>query len=87
VIGGGNVATDAARCAVRLKASDVTIVCLEQYNEMPAYKDELNEAAEEGIIIKNGWGISSISKTNDKNEILLKKCTVYLMLRKFFSCL
>ena len=75
VIGGGNVATDAARCALRLKASNVTIVCLEQYDEMPAYTDELIEAQDEGIAILNGWGISGINKTNDKNEILLKKCT------------
>ncbi|MCL5991132.1 MAG: FAD-dependent oxidoreductase, partial [Bacteroidetes bacterium] len=75
IIGGGNVATDAARCAVRLKATTVTIVCLEQYDEMPAYKDELREAQEEGIKILNGWGISGVSNSNNKNEILLKKCT------------
>ncbi|TAL68146.1 MAG: 4Fe-4S dicluster domain-containing protein [Bacteroidetes bacterium] len=75
VIGGGNVATDAARCAVRLKAKDVTIVCLEQFNEMPAYEDEIREAQEEGIKILNGWGISTICNTENKTGIILKKCT------------
>jgi formate dehydrogenase beta subunit len=76
VIGGGNVATDAARCALRLKADNVTIICLEQYDEMPAYADEIRESEEEGIKIKNGWGISNIKTINDGlNEIMLKKCT------------
>jgi NADPH-dependent glutamate synthase beta subunit-like oxidoreductase len=44
IIGGGNVATDAARTAIRLKAEKVTIVCLEQKDEMPAYKWETKEA-------------------------------------------
>ncbi len=78
VIGGGNVATDAARTAIRLKAETVTIVCLEQKNEMPAYEVEIKEAEEEGIEIINGWGIAEIKKT-DENEksvlVSLKKCT------------
>ncbi len=57
IIGGGNVATDAARTAIRLKAEKVTIVCLEQKSEMPAYEIEIKEAEEEGIQILNGWGI------------------------------
>lgn len=75
VIGGGNVATDAARCAIRLKASDVKIVCLEQFDEMPAYTDEIKEAQEESIKILNGWGISEIGKFNGQSSVLLKKCT------------
>ncbi len=77
IIGGGNVATDAARTALRLKAEKVTIVCLEQKNEMPAYDTEIKEAEEEGIEIINGWGISSIINTENKNlvEVKLKKCT------------
>jgi NADPH-dependent glutamate synthase beta subunit-like oxidoreductase len=78
IIGGGNVATDAARTAIRLKSKKVTIVCLEQKNEMPAYDTEIKEAEEEGIEILNGWGISSIIKLNDdKNsvEVKLQKCT------------
>ena len=85
IIGGGNVATDAARCATRLKAENVTIVCLAQYDEMPAYKDEIKESEEEGIKIKTGWGISYIKTTGSgKNEIGLKKCaSVFDSLGKF----
>ena len=38
IIGGGNVAIDAARTAIRLSAEKVTMVCLEQKDEMPAYE-------------------------------------------------
>jgi NADPH-dependent glutamate synthase beta subunit-like oxidoreductase len=76
IIGGGNVATDAARCAVRLKAKKVRIICLESNSEMPAYPEEIKEAKEEGIIIKNGWGVNSIADIgNSELEINLKKCT------------
>jgi len=78
IIGGGNVATDAARTAIRLKAEKVTIVCLEQKDEMPAYVTEIKEAEEEGIKIWNGWGISSMQISSDDNnlvEVKLKKCT------------
>jgi len=76
IIGGGNVATDAARTAIRLKAEKVSIVCLEQKNEMPAYETEIKEAEEEGIEILNSWGISSIINSDNKNlvEVNLKKC-------------
>ena len=49
VIGGGNVAMDAARCAKRLGNVDVTIVYRRTENEMPARKDEVLHAKEEGI--------------------------------------
>jgi NADPH-dependent glutamate synthase beta subunit-like oxidoreductase len=78
VIGGGNVATDAARTAIRLKAEKVTIVCLEQKNEMPAYEIEIKEAEEEGIEIINGWGIAEIGKSDENKKsvlVRLKKCT------------
>ncbi len=77
IIGGGNVATDAARTSIRLKAEKVTIVCLEQKNEMPAYADEIKEAKEEGIEILNGWGIYGIRESEDEKsivEVKLKKC-------------
>jgi NADPH-dependent glutamate synthase beta subunit-like oxidoreductase len=78
VIGGGNVAFDAARSALRLHAGNVTIVCLEQRNEMPAYKSEIGEAEKEGIVIRNGWGTSSFensSQNKDEIDIALVKCT------------
>ncbi len=56
VIGGGNVAVDVARTAARLDAADVSMYCLECEAEMPASKDEVEEADQEGIHICNGWG-------------------------------
>jgi heterodisulfide reductase subunit A-like polyferredoxin len=56
VIGGGNVAVDVARSAVRLGAGEVTMISLEAEDEMPAWKWELEEAAEEGVVFLHRWG-------------------------------
>ena len=53
VLGGGNVAMDAARCAKRLGAENVYIVYRRGMEEMPARKEEVHHAMEEGIIFKN----------------------------------
>ena len=53
VVGGGNVAMDAARCAKRLGAENVYIVYRRGMEEMPARKEEIHHAMEEGIIFKN----------------------------------
>lgn len=52
VVGGGNVAMDAARCAKRLGADNVYIVYRRSVNEMPARREEIEHAEEEGIIFK-----------------------------------
>lgn len=52
VVGGGNVAMDAARCAKRLGAENVYIVYRRGLEEMPARKEEVEHAMEEGIIFK-----------------------------------
>ncbi len=52
VIGGGNVAMDAARCAKRLGAEEVYIVYRRSEKEMPARVEEVHHAKEEGIIFK-----------------------------------
>jgi NADPH-dependent glutamate synthase beta subunit-like oxidoreductase/2,4-dienoyl-CoA reductase-like NADH-dependent reductase (Old Yellow Enzyme family) len=52
VVGGGNVAVDAARAAKRLGARDVTIVYRRSRNEMPAYPEEVAAAEKEGIMIE-----------------------------------
>jgi len=52
VIGGGNVAMDAARCALRLGAGEVYIVYRRSRAEMPARREEVENAEEEGIIFK-----------------------------------
>ncbi len=55
IIGGGSVAVDAARAAVRYGALKVTLVCLECGGEIPAHEWELAEAAAEGVLIMDGW--------------------------------
>ncbi|HEX7475238.1 MAG TPA: NADPH-dependent glutamate synthase [Dehalococcoidales bacterium] len=52
VIGGGNVAMDSARCALRLGAEKVYVIYRRSEAEMPARKEELENAKEEGIIFK-----------------------------------
>jgi heterodisulfide reductase subunit A len=51
VIGGGNVAFDVARSAVRLGAKETHVVCVESREEMPAFDYEIREAEEEGVVI------------------------------------
>ncbi len=51
VVGGGNAAIDAARCAVRLGAEDVTILYRRQKDDMPAQAEEILAAEEEGVSI------------------------------------
>lgn len=75
VIGGGNVAVDAAMCAVRIGAQQVELVCLEESNEMPAFKEDLSLALEEGITVANGWGVKALTGNDGiLQEITLKKC-------------
>jgi glutamate synthase (NADPH/NADH) small chain len=52
VIGGGNVAMDAARCALRLGAREVKIVYRRSREEMPARAEEIENAAEEGVVFE-----------------------------------
>ena len=49
VVGGGNVAMDAARCALRLGAEEVSIVYRRSLEELPARREEVEHAMEEGI--------------------------------------
>jgi heterodisulfide reductase subunit A len=60
VIGGGNVAIDCARSALRLGAADVHLFCLESREEMPAHKWEIQEAIDEGVSINCHWGVRQI---------------------------
>ena len=66
VIGGGNVAMDVARTARRLGVKDVSMVCLESAEEMPAWKWEVDEAVEEGIRINHRWGPKSVKREGAK---------------------
>lgn len=75
VIGGGNVAIDVARTALRAGSESVSMYCLESLAEMPAAADEVAEAREEGIVVWNGWGPKEILTDNGKVKgIALKKC-------------
>jgi formate dehydrogenase beta subunit len=66
VIGGGNVAMDVARSARRLGVKDVSMVCLESAEEMPAWKWEVDEAVEEEIKISHRWGPKAVKRENGK---------------------
>ena len=56
VVGGGNVAIDVAQTAKRLGADNVTLICLERREEMPAWEYEIIEAVEDDIDIVNSFG-------------------------------
>jgi len=76
VIGGGNVAIDAAMTAFRLGAEKVHLVCLESREEMPAHQWEIDQAESEGVIIHNSWGPERFRSGNGKvSGVDLKKCT------------
>ncbi|MBQ4375020.1 MAG: FAD-dependent oxidoreductase, partial [Erysipelotrichales bacterium] len=76
VVGGGNVAADVARSALRCTEGKVTMLCLEQRDEMPAAKDEVAEMLEEGIEIINGYGPKEVvSENGEVTGVVFKKCT------------
>ena len=75
VIGGGNVAIDVARTAVRAGSDRVEMFCLEGPSEMPAATDEIIEARDEGIEICNCWGPKEILVEDGKvTGIVFKQC-------------
>lgn len=75
VIGGGNVAIDVARTSVRCGSDDVTMICLESREEMPASEEEISEALEEGVKLNCGWGPKEILTENGKAvAVVFKKC-------------
>lgn len=76
VIGGGNVAIDAARVSARSGAAEVAMFSLEQEKEMPASDVEVYEAREDSVQIENGWGPKEVLTADGKvTGIVLKKCT------------
>ena len=75
VIGGGNVAIDVSRSAVRCGAKSVKQFCLESRDIMPASDEEVEEAEEDGVEINCGWGPKEILTENSKvTGIVLKRC-------------
>jgi len=85
VIGGGNVAVDVARTALRLGAKNVELICLEQRNEMPAYPEEIEATLAEEIKIRDGWGPKRILGNGSVTGIELKRCTRVFDDQKRFS--
>lgn len=76
VVGGGNVAIDVARTAIRTGSSEVGLYCLESAEEMPAQAEEQKEAEEEGISLNCGWGPKRIlTKDGHVTGIEFKRCT------------
>ena len=76
VIGGGNVAVDVALTARRLGSDDVTMVCLEKRDEMPAWDYEIEEALEEGVKIVNSLGPLRFLGIDGKfTEVEFQECT------------
>lgn len=75
VVGGGNVAIDAARVSARNGASKVYQLCLESEKEMPASEEEVREAGEDGVEISCGWGPKEVlTKDGKVCGIVFKKC-------------
>ena len=61
VIGGGNIAADVARTAVRCGAENVSLYCLEGYDEMPMGEEDRSECERDGVAVYAGWGPREVS--------------------------
>ncbi len=76
VIGGGNVAVDAAQTALRLGAQTVSMVCLESENEIPAMEEDLAMAKSEGIELKYSWGSPNFFSIDGQlDSVEFMRCT------------
>lgn len=76
VVGGGNVAIDAARISSRCTDAKISMFCLETREKMPASNEEIEEALEEGIKLNCGWGPKEILEEDGHvSGVVFKKCT------------
>ncbi len=76
VIGGGNVACDVARTALRCGAETVDLYCLEGDDAMPCGTEDKAEVLAEGIRIHNGWGPAEVLTEEDRVcGVRFRKCT------------
>ena len=76
VVGGGNVAIDAARVSSRCTDAKISMFCLETREKMPASNEEIEEALEERIELNCGWGPKEILEEDGHvRGIVFKKCT------------
>ena len=75
VVGGGNVAIDAARVSSRCTDAKIYMFCLETRKKMPASNEEIEEALEEGIELNCGWGPKEILEEDGHvRGVVFKKC-------------
>ena len=70
VIGGGNVAMDVSRSAVRMGAAKVSVLCLEDRESMPAHDFEIVDAVAEGVELYPGTAVNMILPGTDGQSIL-----------------
>lgn len=76
VVGGGNVAIDAARISSRCTDAKISMFCLEAREKMPASNEEIEEAFEEGIELNCGWGPKEVLEEDGHvSGVVFKKCT------------
>ena len=76
VVGGGNVAIDAARISSRCTDAKISMFCLETREKMPASNEEIEEALEEGIELNCGWGSKEVLEEDGHvSGVVFKKCT------------
>ena len=76
VVGGGNVAIDAARISSRCTDAKISMFCLEAREKMPASNEEIEEALEEGIGLNCGWGPKEVLEEDGHvSGVVFKKCT------------
>ena len=66
VIGGGNIAADVSRTAVRCGAENVSLYCLEGYDEMPMGEEDRSECERDGVAVYAGWGPREVSVEGGK---------------------
>ncbi len=74
IIGGGNVAIDVARTALRLGPEEVHLYCLEERAGMPAHDWEIAEAEREGVVMHPGWGPARIAGDGKVERVDFRKC-------------
>jgi heterodisulfide reductase subunit A len=74
VVGGGNVALDAARTALRLKAASVRVASLEAHEQMPAHSWEVDEARAEGVKFQNSCGVRQFTGDEAVRSVELLRC-------------
>ena len=86
VIGGGNVAVDAAETARRLGAAEVGIICLEDEGELPAFPEEVAAAKAAGIGFEHCWGpVRFVGRDGRVVGVELQRCLQVFDARGVFN--